>query len=89
MVHLAEVVTDAESFAMTADLIRHEGLFVGGSTGTLAVAARRIAQREDVVGPVVLILCDSWDRYRHQPWMQDIVARQGSIARASAADLAD
>ena len=89
MVHLAEVVSDAESFAMTAELIRHEGLFVGGSTGTLAVAARRIAQRADITGPVVVILCDSWDRYRNQPWMRDIVARQGSIDLASPADLVD
>lgn len=65
-----ERVSDEESFAMTAQLLREEGLLVGGSTGTNVVAALRIAQREDVNGPVVTLLCDSWDRYFTQPWLQ-------------------
>lgn len=81
-VHLAEVVSDDESFAMTARLIREEGLFVGGSTGTLIVTARRIAQRDDITGPVVVILCDSWDRYRSKPWMQSLLRDGGSIETA-------
>jgi cysteine synthase len=81
VVHRAEVVSDAESFAMTARLIHDEGLFVGGSTGTLAVAARRIAQQPEISGPVVMILCDSWDRYRSQAWMREITAASGSIER--------
>ncbi|MFQ3651849.1 MAG: cysteine synthase family protein [Gemmataceae bacterium] len=89
LVHQAEVVSDTESFAMTAQLIRHEGLFVGGSTGTLAVAAQRVARQRGVNGPVVMILCDSWDRYRQQPWMQQIIAQQGSIRLATAAELVD
>lgn len=67
-----ERVSDEESFAMTARLLREEGLLVGSSTGTNVAAALRVAQRKDVNGPVVTLLCDSWDRYFAQPWMQQL-----------------
>ena len=70
----AERVSDEESFAMVKRLVREEGLLVGGSAGTNVVAALRVAARADVDGPVVTVLPDSWDRYRAQPWMCDIVA---------------
>ncbi|MFT3880301.1 MAG: cysteine synthase family protein [Gemmatales bacterium] len=65
-----ERVSDEESFAMTARLLQEEGLLVGSSTGTNVAAALRVAQRDDINGPVVILLCDSWDRYFAQPWMQ-------------------
>lgn len=67
---LAEPVSDEDSFAMTGRLLREEGLLVGGSSGTAVVAALRVAAREDVRGPVVVLLADSWDRYLSKPWMQ-------------------
>lgn len=82
VIHRAEVVSDEESFAMAARLIREEGLFVGGSTGTLAAAARRVAASGEVSGPVVMILCDAWDRYRSQPWMQELARDGGSVEAA-------
>ena len=66
----AESVSDDESFAMTGRLLREEGLFVGGSSGTAVVAALRIAASGTVRGPVVALLADGWDRYRSQPWMR-------------------
>ncbi len=66
----AERVSDAESFAMVERLVREEGLFVGGSAGANLVAALRLAARGDLIGPVVTVMCDSWDRYRSTAWMQ-------------------
>jgi cysteine synthase len=66
----AERVSDADSFAMTRRLVREEGLLVGGSAGTNVAAALRVALRGDLVGPVVTVLPDGWDRYRAQPWMR-------------------
>lgn len=70
----AERVSDAESFAMVKRLVREEGLLVGGSAGTNVVAALRVAARDDLDGPVVTVLPDSWDRYRAKPWMSEWVS---------------
>jgi cysteine synthase len=66
----AERVTDEESFAMVRRLVREEGLYVGGSAGANLVAALRVAARGELPGPVITVMCDSWDRYRAKPWMQ-------------------
>jgi cysteine synthase len=69
VVDAAERVSDAEAFAMVGRLIREEGLYVGGSSGVNLVAALRVAQRDDLHGPVVTVMCDGWDRYRSTAWM--------------------
>jgi cysteine synthase len=73
VVDWAERVGDDESFDMVKRLVREEGLLVGGSAGLAVVAALRVAAREDLPGPVVVVLPDSWDRYRAQPWMQRVL----------------
>ncbi len=75
VIDAAERVSDEESFAMVRRLVREEGLFVGGSSGTNVVAALRVAARGGLEGPVVTVMCDSWDRYRAKPWMQGWEAR--------------
>jgi cysteine synthase len=70
VVDAAQRVSDEESFAMVKRLVREEGLFVGGSSGTNVIAAIRVAARGDVEGPVVTVLPDGWERYRAKPWMQ-------------------
>src|SRR5262249_36937711 len=67
VIHAAESVSDAESFAMVHRLIREEGLFVGGSAGTAVVAALRVART--ATAPVVAVLPDSWDRYMSKSWL--------------------
>lgn len=69
VVDATETVGDEESFTTARQLIQREGLWVGGSSGTVVAAALRRAARSDTGGPVVALVTDSWDRYRSCPWL--------------------
>ncbi|MEP6994409.1 MAG: cysteine synthase family protein [Acidobacteriota bacterium] len=56
-------IGDAESFATCRTLAREEGLFVGGSSGTAAAAALRIARRLGPEKIVVTLFPDGAERY--------------------------
>ena len=56
-------VTDSESFEMSRQLGRLEGIFCGGSTGTNLAAALRIASTLDENAIVVFIVCDTGEHY--------------------------
>lgn len=56
-------VTDAESFEMSRQLGRMEGIFCGGSTGTNLAAALRVASTLDENAIVVFIVCDTGEHY--------------------------
>ena len=75
----AEKVPDAEAYAMVERLVKEEGLTVGGSTGVNVVAALRVAARGDLIGPVVTIAADLWDRYRSTAWMKDWAEREAAM----------
>jgi cystathionine beta-synthase len=68
-------VGDRESFLMTRRLVREEGLFCGGSSGTAAYAALQIARHLDEDKIVVVILPDSGSRYLskvfNDDWMRE------------------
>ena len=55
--------TDEESFLMSRNLIRYEGLLVGGSSGSAMSAAITIAKRLNIKGKVIVILPDSIRNY--------------------------
>jgi cysteine synthase A len=62
-IDLAFQIPDSEAIAMTFDLIEHEGLFVGGSSGVNVAGAVRLARRLGPGRTIVTILCDSAQRY--------------------------
>lgn len=70
---------DAESLRMSRQLIRHEGLLVGGSSGSAMVAALRAIEEaglaQDTSKRVVVILPDGVRNYMSKfisdSWMQD------------------
>ena len=65
----AITISDDDSFATARRLIAEEGLFVGGSAGTAVAAALQLCERDDLDGPIVALLPDSWDRYFACDWM--------------------
>jgi cystathionine beta-synthase len=68
-------VTDRESFELSRQLGRQEGIFCGGSTGTNLAAALRVARGLDETGIVVFIVCDTGEHYltKHHSdeWMKE------------------
>jgi cystathionine beta-synthase len=56
-------VTDRESFELSRQLGRKEGIFCGGSTGTNLAAALKVARDLDENGVVVFIVCDTGEHY--------------------------
>jgi cystathionine beta-synthase len=68
-------ITDRESFEMSRQLGRVEGVFCGGSSGTNAVAALRVARDLEADAVVVFIVCDTGEHYltKHHSdeWMKE------------------
>ena len=56
-------IPDSECVPMVYRLLRHEGLFVGGSTGINIVAAVRVARELGPGHTIVSLLCDSGSLY--------------------------
>ncbi len=56
-------ITDRESFELARQLSRREGIFCGGSTGTIFAAALKVANELDENGLVVFIVCDTGEHY--------------------------
>ena len=68
-------VTDRDSFELSRQLGRKEGIFCGGSTGTNLAAALKVARDLDESGLVVFIVCDTGEHYltKHHSdeWMKE------------------
>jgi cystathionine beta-synthase len=70
-----EQVPDRESFLMARRLCREEGIFAGGSSGTVLAAALRVAERMRKGQTLVVILPDAGGRYLstfyRDEWMRE------------------
>jgi cystathionine beta-synthase len=68
-------ITDRESFEMSRLLGRHEGIFCGGSAGTIFAGALKVAKDLDENAIVVFIVCDTGEHYltKHHSdeWMKE------------------
>ncbi len=69
-------VADGDSFRTARRLVREEGIYVGGSTGTAMFGALQVAKELGPGKTVVVILADTGDRYLSKcfddEWMKDM-----------------
>ncbi len=56
-------VNDKDAVEMCRKLSKEEGIFCGGSTGTIAYAALEVAKKLDENAVIVFIVCDTGERY--------------------------
>ena len=70
-----EVIGDKESFLMTRDLLTHEGIYAGGSSGGAVRAAIKYAEKLAEPKKILVLLPDSGNRYAskifNDDWMSD------------------
>ena len=68
-------ITDRESFDLARQLSRREGIFCGGSTGTIFAGALKVAKDLDENAIVVFIVCDTGEHYltkfHSDEWMKE------------------
>ena len=73
-------VSDKESFIMTRRIVREEGLLVGGSSGTAAVAAVKLAKTLPPEAVMVVIFPDSGRGYMSKIFNDEWMIANGFIA---------
>lgn len=89
LVNKAYSIPDAEAFMVARDVLKHEGMLIGSSSGTLIAAALRYCREQKEPKNVVSFFCDNGSKYLSKMfndfWMMD----QGFIERESFGDLRD
>ncbi len=82
-------IPDEESLITARDLLRHEGILAGSSTGMLVAAALRYCREQKTPKRVVTFVCDSGNKYLSKMyndyWMRD----QGFLRGETYGDLRD
>ena len=70
-------IPDAEALPIVFDLLEHEGLCMGGSTGINIAGAIRMAREMGPGHTIVTILCDYGSRYQSKLWNPAFLKEKG------------
>ncbi len=73
----AQQVTDAEALPVVFDLLREEGLVLGGSSGINVMGAIKLARQLGPGHTVVTVLCDSGTRYQSKLFNPEFLTAKG------------
>jgi cysteine synthase A len=69
----AFLIPDEETVQVIYDLLEHEGLCLGGSSGVNVAGAIRLAKKLGPGKTIVTILCDSGNRYQSKLFNPDFM----------------
>jgi cysteine synthase A len=69
----AYLIEDEEAVPIIYELLEHEGLCLGGSTGINVAGAIRLAQKMGPGHTIVTVLCDSGNRYQSKLFNPDFM----------------
>ncbi|QFT63682.1 cysteine synthase A [Roseivivax halotolerans] len=70
-------VPDAEALPIVFDLLQHEGLVMGGSTGVNVAGAMHMAREMGPGHTIVTILCDYGNRYQSKLFNREFLEAKG------------
>lgn len=70
-------VSDQEAIQTAYDLLRHEGILGGSSTGTLLAGALKYCQEQTSPKRVVTFICDTGNKYLSKMYNQQWLSQQG------------
>ena len=70
-------IADTEMLPVLYDLLQHEGLLLGGSTGINVAGAIRLAQQLGPGKTIVTVLCDSGARYHSKLFNPEFLKAKG------------
>jgi cysteine synthase A len=76
-VDMAFQIPDAEALSIIFDLLKHEGLCVGGSTGINVAGAIRLARALGPGHTIVTVLCDYGTRYQTRLFNPEFLRSKG------------
>lgn len=89
LVKRAYAIPDAESVAAARDLLKHEGIICGSSSGTLLAAALRYCREQTEPKRVVTLVCDSGNKYLSKLYNEHWLDDHGFVMREETHDLRD
>lgn len=72
-------VTDPEALAVLSQLMKKEGLFMGGSVGINVGAAVKLAEKLGPGHTIVTVLCDGGSRYQSRLYNAEWLASKGLV----------
>jgi cystathionine beta-synthase len=82
-------VDDKECFTMTRDLVRLEGLYVGGSGGAAVAGALKYARQTQKVENILVVLPDSAAKYLSKIFNDDWMRENGFLENTGLGVVAD
>jgi cystathionine beta-synthase len=85
----AYTITDAESIATARDVLRHEGIICGSSSGTLIAAAMKYCRAQKTPKRVVTFVCDSGNKYLSKIYNEYWLDDHGLVFKEEVNDLRD